>query len=187
MDRKSCFLYRLTWLLAAMLMCIRLTNAQPLQQPNQQSTQKPTQEYINKRIAQVITNPLQQGVFTTSSGVRATLMRADISLEESTEIKQFGERAIAPLTEYLHSPDYRAQHLAVRALGSIGGKNVVKPLSYAAQESESAFVRLAAVANLAQHPWVEIADTIQHVASTDLDSSVKKEVQAIIDKHQSAP
>jgi hypothetical protein len=74
----------------------------------QQQPEQPTQDHINNRIAQIMAHSLQQGVFTTSSGVRATLIKADISLEDSAEIKQFGERAIAPLSEYLHSPDYRA-------------------------------------------------------------------------------
>lgn len=130
---------------------------------------------------------LKQGVFTTDSGVRATTMRADMSLEELNEIKQYGDRAISPLSEYLRSPDYRAQHLAVQTLGYIGGKSVVKPLSFAAQESPSGAVRLAAVANLAQHPWQDVAEVIQRVAANDSDPGVKKEAQAIIAKNQPAP
>lgn len=179
MIRKSQLLYRAPWLFAAALLLVTLISAQ--------SREQPTQEYINNRVAQIMAHDLQQGVFTTSSGVRATLMRADMSIEELNEIKQFADRAIAPLAEYLHSPDYRAQHLAVNVLGYLGGKNVVKPLSAAAEQSGSSAVRLAAVGNLAQHPWPEIADVIQRVAANDQDPSVKKEAQSIIAKHQSAP
>jgi hypothetical protein len=176
---KSRIFYHGPWLFVAALLHITLISAQ--------STQQPTQEYINSRVDQIMAHDLQQGVFTTSSGVRATLMRADMSMEELNEIKQFGDRAIAPVAEYLHSPDYRAQHLAVNVLGYLGGKNVVKPLSAAAEQSGSSAVRLAAVANLAQHPWPEVSDVIQRVAANDQDPSVKKEAQSAIAKHQSAP
>jgi HEAT repeat protein len=89
------------------------------------------------------------------------------------------------LSKYLDSPDYRAQQLVVNLLGYIGGKAVVKPLSYAAERSDSSIVRSAAVANLGEQPWADVQEIIGRVAANDPDPLVKRDAQAMIAKYQS--
>jgi|SRR5579859_5547832 len=149
-----------------------------------QASAELSQEAINARVAEIINHGLQVGVITTPEGVRATPMKAHVSLQEQKEIKAFGERAIMPLSQYLELSDYRAQHLVVNMLGYIGGKKVVKPLTYAAERSDSPDVRSAAVNNLAQEPWADVADIIERIAVNDTDPFVKRDAQAIIAKHQ---
>ena len=181
MRTPNTFRNNLRWCGAALIIiCGVLTSTTS----NCQARGEPTQDEVNRRVHQIVDNNLQAGTVTTSKGVRATPMRADMSLEDLREIGQFGDRAIAPLETYLHSDDYRAQRLVVNVLGAIGGAKVVNPLSYAAEHSPSAIVRYAAVANLGQQPWQMTAAVIKRVAVSDSDSDVRKKAGEIIAREQ---
>jgi HEAT repeat protein len=160
------------WLLA----CHIAIAAQPSSNPNQ--------ERINERVSAIIDHALQQGTVILPGGVRATSMRIDISLPETREIEKYGEQAIAPLSKYLHGPDYRGQLLAVNLLGAIGKKEVLKPLTYAVEHCGSASARMAAVANLDMQPWEAVHDVMQRVAQSDSDANVRRAAQRVIDEHQ---
>jgi HEAT repeat protein len=174
-QNKSLF-YRMLSVLAFSLLCGMVVKAQ--------GTTQPSQEEINRRVHQIFDNDLKESVFTTNQGIRATRMRADASMEELNQIKKFGDKAVAPLTEYLSSPDYRAQHLAVNLLGAIGSKSVIKPLTYAAERSGSSAVRLAAVANLGQQSWNDVAAILKRVSTSDSDPFVRKKADEIIKNRQ---
>jgi hypothetical protein len=148
-----------------------------------QQAPEPTQEDINKRVADIMEHALQQGIGTTPEGYRYTRMRASTSMEEYKEIKKFGERAIAPLSNYLDSEDYRAQHLAVNLLGSIGGKAVIKPLAHAAEKCSYIVARSAALANLAHQNWDDVAEIIKWVSVNDPEPFVRKDATDLIAKH----
>jgi len=150
----------------------------------QSPSARPTQAFINKRVAEIMDKALQTGTSTTPDGVRVTPMRADASMEDMDEVKSFGIRAVAPLSEYLDSSNYRAQHLAVRMLGYIGEKEVIAPLSKAAVHSRSEIVRLSAVDCLGQQSWSEVAAVVKRVAASDPNLLVREEAQRVIDAHE---
>jgi HEAT repeat protein len=165
------------WLLFSLMgLCPHIIRAQTAAQPSQ--------ELVDKRVSEIIDHALQEGVITTPEGVRATPMKAHISIEQSKEIRAFGDLAIHPLTKYLDSPSFRAQHLAVNLLGYIGGKRVIKSLSHAADRSSSPNIRAAAVKNLGEQAWSDVADVIHRVAINDPDPQVKKAASVMIEKHQ---
>jgi hypothetical protein len=144
---------------------------------------QPSQEVVNQRVSEIMQHALQRGVGATAEGIRITPMRADASLQEMDEVKSFGSRAIAPLSVYLDGPDYRAQHLAVRILGYIGGKSVIAPLTKAAEHSPSAMVRLAALECLGQQPWDDIEKTVRLIFSNDADPLLHKQAKQMIEAH----
>jgi hypothetical protein len=153
----------------------------------QSSEIKPTQEFINRQVTEIVENALQRGTGSTPEGVRITPMRAEISMEEMNQIKAFGDRAIPPLSGYLNTSNYRAQHLVVRILAYIGGKGVIAPLSKAAEHSPSEVVRLSAVECLGQQPWEDVSAAVKRVASGDLNPLVREHAQRVIAAHESEP
>jgi hypothetical protein len=148
---------------------------------------KPSQEIINGRVAEIVENALQRGTGSTPQGVHVTPMRADISIEEMDQIKAYGDRAIPPLSAYLDTSNYRAQHLAVRILAYIGGKKVIAPLSKAAEQSSSEVVRLSAVDCLGQQLWEDAAPIVKRVASDDSNPLVREHAQRVIAAHEIGP
>lgn len=107
-------------------------------------------------------------------------------MEEMDQIKAFGDRAIAPLSRYFDTSNYRAQHLAVRILAYIGGKGVIAPLSKAAEHSPSEVVRLSAVECLGQQLWEDAAPVVKRVASNDSNPLVREHAQRVIAAHENA-
>ncbi|MCU1255416.1 MAG: hypothetical protein JWM83_1715 [Candidatus Angelobacter sp.] len=145
---------------------------------------KPTQEFINSQVTEIVENALQRGTGSTPEGVRITPMRAEVSMEEMDQIKAFGDRAIPPLSRYFDTSNYRAQHLAVRILAYIGGKEVIAPLSKAAEHSPSEVVRLSAVECLGQQLWEDVAPIVKRVASDDSNPLVREHAQRVIAAHE---
>ncbi len=146
---------------------------------------EPTQDEINHRVADIMESTLQKGVGTTPEGVRYTIMNISPTLQEFREIKKFGERAIPSLGNYLDSADYRAQNVAVKLLGSIGGKAVIKLLTHGLVKCSSMAARAIAVANLAHQNWDDVAETIKWVAVNDPAPDVRKAAADLIAKHES--
>lgn len=69
-------------------------------------------------------------------------------------------------------------------MASIGGKEVIKSLSYAAEKCAAGDVRLSALVNLeAGQSWEDVAEVVQKVANSDPDSAVREEAQAMLAKH----
>lgn len=139
---------------------------------------------VNKRVDEIMDRALKEDVFTTPEGVRVTPMGANVSSEAMQEIQTFGDQAIAPLAKYLDSPDRRAQTLATKLLGAIGGSNTIKPLIHAAEKCTSSIARTVALFNLERLEWKDVGGVIERVALNDSDLQVRKTAQDIIAKHQ---
>jgi hypothetical protein len=149
-----------------------------------QSTTKLSQDAINKRIDEIMEVALNRGTVRFPDGTVAVPMKALTTVEESKEIRNFGERAIAPLSTYLDSSSRRAQLLATGIFGEIGGKMALKPLLYAVENCSAPLARSSALANLALQNWNDVAAVIGRVAAFDTDDSVRKEAREIIARHQ---
>jgi hypothetical protein len=149
-----------------------------------QSTTKLSQDAINKRIDEIMEAALNRGAVTFPDGNVAVPMKALMTGEESKEIRNFGERAIAPLSTYLDSSSRRAQLLATGIFGEIGGKMALKPLLYAVESCTSSSARSTALASLALQDWNDVAAVIGRVEAFDADDSIRKQAREIIARHQ---
>jgi hypothetical protein len=150
-----------------------------------QQSAEPDQHMIDMRVQQIVEYAIEQGSTVTPDGVKVRAMRVDVTLQEEREIKNYGERAIQPLTKFLDSPEYAGQLLAVRLLNVIGGKLTITPLSYAAEKCSAASARFSAILGLSHQPWDQVAELFKRVAANDTDPQVKRAAQLEIEKHKS--
>jgi len=166
---------RWTWLFLAGLLCFTEAAAQ---NPTQ-----PSQETINQRIVEIFKVALARGTGTTPEGYRFTMGKVYYTLEEADEVRKYGERAIAPLSEYLSKDDMRAQQLAIRFLAAIGGPRVVKILGNVAEKAQSSATRYIALLCLQQYAWQDIEDVVRRISENDENANVKSQAHEMVKKH----
>jgi len=148
-----------------------------------QNPAPPSQETINQRIAEIFRVALARGTGTTPEGYRFTMGKVYYTLEEADEVRKYGERAIAPLSEYFSKDDMRAQQLAVHFLATIGGPRVLKILGNVAEKAPSFATRYIALLCLQQYAWQDIAGVVRRIAAKDENSDVKSKAQEMVQKH----
>jgi HEAT repeats len=105
------------------------------------------------------------------------------SNEHTDEILSYGKDAIPILSEYLTSNNGFEKHLAMRFLGSIGGRDVVEPLRKVAFEDRSPSFRSVALLWLTQVPWDLARPILEQAAENDCAAEVRDQAKEILARH----
>jgi hypothetical protein len=143
---------------------------------------------MRERIATIFRETLKQGeIAVERNGRRQVTARAFVppSTEYVDEIRRYGDDAIPILAEYLNSGSGFEEYLAMRFLGSMGGKGVVEPLRKVALNDVSSSFRLVALLWLSETPWDLASPIIQQVAGNDTSPEVREKAKEILAQHES--
>jgi HEAT repeat protein len=136
------------------------------------ATASPQSEDANVAVQKIVKGILERGEGRTESGIRTTTFMPPND-EEVAEIKDWGEQAINPLTQFLDSDEPRAQLLAVRLLGVVGGPDIIPPLKRALEPNRWVVVRTQALSSLMSAPRTDSIPLIHEVLSRDPDPQVQ--------------
>lgn len=130
-------------------------------------------------IHDLVINILKRGEGRTETGIRTTTWIPPRD-EDNAKVKNCGEEAIVPLSQFLDSDEPRAQLLAVRLLGVVGGPGIVSPLQRALEPSRWVVVRTQALSSLMSAPKTDAIPIIRSVLSRDRDPQVQSRGNAIL-------
>ena len=134
---------------------------------------------VRERVDAIISQTIKQGEFTTTDGVKG-ITRIPPSSEDVEEIKRYGDRAVLPLEEHLSSEDGFEYEIAMRLMGTLGGKRIIEPLKKVALHDPSARKREYALRWITQGPWDQAGKVISHAAMHDSDANVRKVARELL-------
>lgn len=137
---------------------------------------------VRERVSTIISETIKRGEFTTANGVTG-ITRIPPSSEEVEEIKRYGDRAVLPLEEYFRSDNAFEYEIAMRLMGALGGKRIIKPLQNVALYDPSARKREYALRWITQGPWDQAAIVIRHAAEHDADAKVREVAKELLSGH----
>ena len=159
-------------IIGLLLSCIAVSNAQS-------NPPKSSDKDIRSRIAAIVQQRLDDGVFTVH-GVRAQT-KTPPSDAAVAEIKRYGDSAVPALDGYLHSKNPRERGVAMEFLGLLGGRRIVAPLQRVIQHDPSATMRELALRWLTNAPTDLAKPIIRRAAKTDPDEKVRKTAKNILE------
>ena len=152
----------------------------------QTPSEKTSTDIIRNRIAIIFDETFKQGEtqieLRDHSVVTARTFMPPTN-EHVEEIRRYGDEAIPILSEYLNQGNGWEKYLAMRFLGSIGGKGIIDPLRGAALHDPSPSFRETALLWLSAAQWDLAAPIIRHAAKKDSSPEVRKQAQEILRKH----
>lgn len=155
--------------------------------PHQQATvnrpdtnfQGATSECTDSKINNLVLDILKRGEGRTASGIRTTTW-VPPSGQDDAKIKNCGEKAIEPLSRFLDSDEPRAQLLAVRLLGVVGGPKIVQVLVRALEPNRWVVVRTQAMSSLMSGPKEAAIAVIRKDLTQDFDPQVQARGKLIL-------
>ena len=149
------------------------------------SARPPDDRVMRERIATIFRETLKRGESTVELKGRQVTSRTFVppSTEHVDEIRRYGDDAIPILTEHLNSGGGFEKYLAMRLLGSIGGRGVVEPLRKVALGDASSSFRLVALLWLTETPWALASPIIRQVAENDVSPEVREKAKEILAQH----
>jgi len=103
--------------------------------------------------------------------------------EHVEEIRRYGADAVPILSDYLDRGTGWEKILAMRFLGSIGGKSIIDPLRRVALHDPSPNFRADALLWLSAARWDLAAPIIRQAARKDSSPEVRKQAQEILLQH----
>lgn len=133
---------------------------------------------IQDRVDEIIRSTLRESEFSVN-GVRAVPMSAVPSKDAIAKIASLGEAAIPALTKHVEEQDPREQQLAVRLIGSIGGPNIVLPLSNAIHDSRFPVTRMMALDLIASAPEKDFVPVVKSALS-DQNALVRRKATEVL-------
>ncbi|MBO0721994.1 MAG: hypothetical protein J2P41_14310 [Blastocatellia bacterium] len=138
---------------------------------------------IRERVQQIMRETIAGGETVIRLDGRQVIARTFIppSKQAVDELKDYGDRAVPILAEYLRQTSGFEKYHAMRFLGEIGGKSIVLPLSQVALHDSSAGYREYALASLTLAPWELAAPILQEAASRDADLRVRQRAKDLLD------
>lgn len=143
--------------------------------------QVPGEAEARERVTAIIRDTLRRGELT--SGSVKVVTRAMPSSEAVEEVRRYGDAAVSALEHHLRQGNERERDLALRLLGSLGGKRIVKPLREIILNHPSAGFRRAALRWITQAPWEAAAVVLREAAVKDPDREVRREAESILRDH----
>jgi hypothetical protein len=117
-----------------------------------------------------------------ADGVRG-ITRMPPSSEDVAEIKSYGDQAVVPLAEYFNSENAFEYEMAMRLMGALGGKRIIKPLKNVALYDPSPRKREYALRWITQAPWDRAAKVIRQAADHDADANVREVAKELLSGH----
>ena len=121
----------------------------------QTQSAKTSDRIIRERIATIFRDTLKRGdtqIELDGHSVVTAHTFIPPATEYIEEIRRYGEEAIPVLTEYLDRGSGFEKYLAMRFLGSIGGKSIIDPLRRVALDDPSPSFRATALLWLSAAP-----------------------------------
>jgi len=147
---------------------------------------KTSKEIIRDRITIIFQETFKQGETLVElkdhSMVKAQTFIPPAN-EHVEEIRRYGADAVPILSDYLNRGSGFEKYLAMRFLGSIGGKSIIDPLRRVALHDPSPNFRATALLWLSAARWDLAAPTIRHAARKDSSPEVRKQAQEILRQH----
>ena len=140
---------------------------------------KPTDARVRTRVDTIIKETIKRGEFTVQgvNGItRVPPLTADVD-----EIKSYGDQAVAPLEEHLHSASAFEYEVAMRLMGSLGGTRIIEPLRKVILHDESARRREYALRAIVQAPWDQASKVMTLAADTDPDENVRRTAKELLE------
>src|SRR5229473_184644 len=133
----------------------------------------PSKAKVRERINTIINETLKRGELTTQEGYRV-IVRSLPSPEDVEEVKSYGDDAIPVLEEHLSSDIGWEYRLAMRLMGSLGGKRIIEPLNKIIQFDPSPTKREEALRWITQGPWDLASEIVSLSAKIDSDPHVRE-------------
>jgi hypothetical protein len=171
----------ITWVITIVFVAGLVVRHSDAQMPSA----KTSNEIIRDRIAKIFQETFKQG--ETRIEVNGQWIMAKTFMPPTTEhveeIRQYGDEAIPILSDYLSRGNGWEKYLAMRFLGSIGGKNIIDPVRRVALHDPEPSLRTDALLWLSAARWDLAAPIIKQAARKDSSPEVRKQAQAILAEH----
>jgi HEAT repeat protein len=151
----------------------------------QTTSAKTSKDILRERIATIFRETFKQletRIEVNGQWITATTFSPPTT-EHVEEIRRYGDEAIPILSEYLNQGTGWEKYLAMRFLGSIGGKSIIDPLRRVALHDPSPNFRTDALLWLSGARWDLAAPIIRQAARKDRSPEVRKQAQAILAQH----
>jgi hypothetical protein len=138
---------------------------------------------IRERVQRIMRETIEDGETVIMLNGRQVIARCFIPPSKLAvdEVKDYGDKAVPILAEYLRQTSGFEKYHAMRLLGAIGGKSVVALLRQVALHDPSAGYREYALAFLTQAPWELAAPILQEAASRDAELRVRQRAKELLD------
>jgi len=147
---------------------------------------KTSDRVLRERIATIFEETLKQGEARIEvkphSWVTVTTFIPPTN-EHVEEIRRYGDDAVPILSDYLDRGKGFEKYLAMRFLGSIGGKSIIAPLRKVALDDPSPSFRSTALLWLRAARWDLAAPIFRQAAKKDSSPEVRRQAQAILAQH----
>lgn len=152
----------------------------------QATSAKSTKDLIRDRIAIIFEETFKQGetkIELSDHSVVTARTFFPPSNEHVEEIRRYGKEAVTILSDYLDRGNGWEKYLAMRFLGSIGGKGIIDPLRRVALHDPQPSIRATALLWLSAARWDLAAPIIRQAARKDSSPQVRQQAQAILAQH----
>ena len=147
---------------------------------------KTSKDVIRDRIAIIFQETFKQGetqIELSDHSVVTARTFIPPTNEHVEEIRRYGADAVPLLSDYLDRGTGWEKYIAMRFLGSIGGKSIIDPLHKVALHDPSPDFRATALLWLSAAPWDLAAPIIRQAARKDSSPEVRKQAQEILRQH----
>ena len=152
----------------------------------QTQSRKASDQILRDRIATIFQETLKRGETRIELKDHSMVTAKTFippTTEDVEEIQRYGEDAVPILSDYLNRGAGFEKYLAMRFLGSIGGKSIIEPLCKVALEDPSPSFRETALLWLSAARWDLAAPIIRRAAQKDSSPEVRRQAQAILRGH----
>jgi hypothetical protein len=133
---------------------------------------------VRERVNTIIQETIKRGDFTVQ-GVKG-ITRLPPLTADVDEIKSYGDQAVAPLEEHIHSASAFEYEVAMRLMGALGGTRIIEPLKKVILHDESARRREYALRAIVQAPWDQASKVMTLAAETDPDENVRNTAKELL-------
>jgi len=147
---------------------------------------KTPNQAMRERIATIFRETLKQGETQIELKDHSTVTALTFippTNEHVEEIRRYDKEAVPILADYLNRGSGFEKYIAMRFLGSIGGKSIINPLRRVALDDPSPNSRETALLWLSAARWDLAAPIIRQAARKDSSVEVRRQAQAILSQH----
>ena len=147
---------------------------------------KSAKDLIRDRIAIIFQETFKQGethIELSDHSVVTVRTFFPPTNEHVEEIRRYGADAVPILSDYLDRGTGWEKYLAMRFLGSMGGKSIIDPLGRVVLHDPSPDFRATALLWLGAARWDLAAPIIRQAARKDSSPEVRKRAQEILRQH----
>ena len=147
---------------------------------------KTSNRAMRERIATIIQETLKQGetrIELKDHSAVTALTFIPPTTEHVEEIRHYGKEAVPILADYLNRGSGFEKYIAMRFLGSIGGKSIINPLRRVVLDDPSPSFRATALLWLSAARWDLAAPLIRRAAREDSSPEVRRQAKAILRQH----